>query len=409
VGSAIVGRLQQLGYQNLVTPSRAELDLCDPAATDAFFAREQPDYVFLAAARVGGILANDTYPVDFLMDNLAIQANVIRSAHRHGVTKLEFLGSSCIYPKFAPNPISEEALLTGPLEPTNQWYAIAKIAGIKMIEAYRRQYGFSGISLMPTNLYGPYDNFDLDSAHVVPALLRKFHEAQESGAPHVVVWGTGTPLRELLYIEDLADAAVFLMQSYDQAGFINVGSGEEISIADLARLVARVVGYSGGIVFDPSRPDGTPRKLIDFSRLRARMYHRFHAPHDCRVDRVTYVSGDTWNVNPIALRRIERLFCKNERAILKTTLTGAHAVTLVPVAAVLVASIRLHFLDAALNINYRGAGVTACAAEFRKGEEMGYFEHGSTIIVFAPRGFSLCDELRDGAALRMGQPLMRLP
>ena len=269
VGSAIVRRLEALGYNNLVTCTRAALDLRDAAATDAFFAEARPAYVFLAAAKVGGILANDTYPADFLMDNLAIQSNVIRCAQRHGVKKLEFLGSSCIYPKFAPIPIKEDALLTGPLEPTNQWYAIAKIAGIKMIEAYRCQHGFCGISLMPTNLYGPNDNFDLATSHVVPAMLRKFHEAKESNAPQVVLWGTGTPLRELLHVDDMADAAVFLMQTYDHEQFLNVGSGEEISIADLARLIARLVGYGGELVFDPSRPDGTPRKLMDSSRLRA--------------------------------------------------------------------------------------------------------------------------------------------
>lgn len=269
VGSAIVRRLDQLGYRNLVIRSHAELDLCDAAATDAFFASERPDYVFLAAAKVGGILANDTYPVDFLMDNLAIQYNVIRSAHRHGATKVEFLGSSCIYPKFSPIPVSEDSLLTGPLEPTNEWYAVAKIAGIKMIQAYRRQHGFCGISLMPTNLYGPHDNFDLASSHVVPAMLRKFHEAKYSGAPEVVIWGTGTPLREFLHADDLADAAVFLMQNYDQPQIINVGSNEEISIADLARLIAKITGYNGELVFDRSRPDGTPRKLMDSSRLRA--------------------------------------------------------------------------------------------------------------------------------------------
>jgi GDP-L-fucose synthase len=268
VGSAVARRLESEPC-TVVDTGEVRVDFRRQADVEAWVGETRPDVVVLAAAKVGGILANDTYPAEFLYDNLVIETNIIEASRRIGVEKLILLGSSCIYPRLAPQPIPEDALLTGPLEPTNQWYAIAKIAGIKMIEAYRRQYGFSGISLMPTNLYGPYDNFDLASAHVVPALLRKFHEAQESGAPHVVVWGTGTPLRELLYIEDLADAAVFLMQSYDQTGFINVGSGEEISIADLARLVARVVGYSGGIVFDPSRPDGTPRKLIDFSRLRA--------------------------------------------------------------------------------------------------------------------------------------------
>lgn len=269
VGSAIVRRLQALGFHNLIARSRAEVDLRDAAATEAFFAKEQPEYVFLAAAKVGGILANNTYPVDFLMDNLAIEANVIRSAHKYGVRKLEFLGSSCIYPKFAPIPISEDSLMTGPLEPTNEWYAIAKIAGIKMIEAYRRQYGFQGISLMPTNLYGPNDNFDLNGSHVVPAMIRKFHEAKMGGSPTVMLWGTGTPLREMLHVDDLADASVFLMLHYDQERFINVGSNEEVSIADLARMVAEVVGFQGELVFDTTKPDGTPRKLMDSSRLRA--------------------------------------------------------------------------------------------------------------------------------------------
>lgn len=269
VGSAILRKLQTLGYSNLLTASRAELDLRDAMATDRFFAENRPAFVFLAAAKVGGILANSTYPADFLMDNLAIQINAISSAHRHGVEKLQFLGSSCIYPKLAPIPIREESLLTGPLEPTNEWYAIAKIAGIKMVEAFRRQHQFGAISLMPTNLYGPNDNFDLQSSHVVPAMIRKFHEAKRTGAPFVGLWGTGSPLRELLHADDLADAAVFLMQTYDQEQFINVGSNEEVSIRQLAELVAEVVGFSGDLQFDSSKPDGTPRKLMDSSRLRA--------------------------------------------------------------------------------------------------------------------------------------------
>ena len=223
--------------------------------------------MFLAAAKVGGILANSQFPADFLRDNLAIELNVIDAAWRCGVTKLQFLGSSCIYPKFAPQPMKEEYLLTGALEATNEWYAIAKIAGIKLCQAYRAQYGFNAISLMPANLYGPGDNFELQSSHVLPALIRKFHEAKLSGDPAVVVWGTGKPRREFLHVDDLASAAVFLMENYDQAGIVNVGTGEDLTIAELAELVARCVGYSGDLVFDASKPDGTPRKLLDISRL----------------------------------------------------------------------------------------------------------------------------------------------
>ena len=269
VGSAIVRRLRAEGYMNIVTRTRQELDLCNQAAVYRFFEEEQPEYVFLAAARVGGILANSTYPADFIRDNLLIQTNVIDAAYRYGVKKLLFLGSSCIYPKHAPQPMKEEYLLTGLLEPTNEPYAVAKIAGIKMAQAYRRQYGFNAISLMPTNLYGPGDNFDLETSHVIPALLRKFHEAKVQGKPHVVVWGTGNPRREFLYVDDLADAAVFLMQHYDSEEIINVGVGEDISIRELAELIREVVGYQGEIVFDTSKPDGTPRKLLDVSRLHA--------------------------------------------------------------------------------------------------------------------------------------------
>ena len=268
-GSAIVRRLRQAGFDNLLLRTHAELDLTDAAAVDAFFAREQPAYVFLAAARVGGIHANNTYPVDFLRDNLQIEINVIDAAHRHGAAKLVFLGSSCIYPKFAPQPMPEDCLLTGALEPTNEWYAIAKIAGIKLCQAYRRQYGFNAISLMPTNLYGPGDNFHLANSHVLPALIRKFHEAKVSGAGEVVVWGSGTPRREFLHVDDLADACLFLMQHYDDERIINVGVGEDVSILELATLVQRVVGFEGRIVLDPSKPDGTPRKLLDVSRLTA--------------------------------------------------------------------------------------------------------------------------------------------
>lgn len=268
VGSAIVRRLQAAGFDNLVLRTHADLDLGDAAAVQEFFAAERPEYVFLAAARVGGILANDSYPADFIRDNLLIQTSVIEAAHRHGVHKLLFLGSSCIYPKHAPQPVHEDCLLTGPLEPTNEWYAVAKIAGIKMCQAYRRQYGFNAICLMPTNLYGPGDNFDLQTSHVLPALIRKFHDARERGAAEVVVWGSGTPRREFLHVDDLADACLFLMAGYDGEHIVNVGVGEDISIAELAELVQRVVGFEGRIVLDPSKPDGTPRKLLDVSRLR---------------------------------------------------------------------------------------------------------------------------------------------
>jgi GDP-L-fucose synthase len=267
VGSAIVRRLRELGYTNLLLRTRKELDLCSQAAVEAFFAAERPEYVFLAAAKVGGILANSTYPADFLRDNLLIQSNVIDAAYRHGATKLLFLGSSCIYPKLAPQPLREEYLLTGPLEPTNEWYAIAKIAGHKMCQAYARQYGFRAISLMPTNLYGPGDNFDLQNSHVLPALIRRFHEAKLRGDELFTVWGTGTPRREFLHVDDLADASVFLMQRYESDELINVGVGEDLTIAELAALVARVVGFQGRLAFDASKPDGTPRKLLDTHRI----------------------------------------------------------------------------------------------------------------------------------------------
>ncbi len=267
VGSAMVRRLRAAGFEGLLLRSSSELDLRDQGAVDSFFARERPQFVFLAAARVGGILANDSYPAMFLRDNLAIQLNVINSAHRHGVRKLLFLGSSCIYPKHAPQPMSEDCLLTGPLEPTNEWYAIAKIAGLKMCQAYRRQYGFNAISAMPTNLYGPGDNFSLRDSHVLPALIRKFHEAKLAGARAVEIWGTGKPRREFLHVDDLADACLFLMQQYEDEKWINVGSGRDISIQELASLVARVVGFDGELTFNPAMPDGTPRKLLDVSRL----------------------------------------------------------------------------------------------------------------------------------------------
>jgi GDP-L-fucose synthase len=268
VGSAIVRRLMREDCE-VLTAGRDELDLIDQAAVRAWFARERPDVVILAAAKVGGILANDSFPADFLYDNLMIEANVIEAAFRANVEKLLFLGSSCIYPKFAEQPIREDALLTGPLEPTNEWYAIAKIAGLKLAQAYRRQHGSDFISAMPTNLYGPGDNFDLASSHVLPALLRKAHEAKLAGAPSFVIWGSGTPRREFLHVDDMADACVFLMRSYSGDEHINVGSGDDIAIGDLAGLVARTVGFAGTVETDPSKPDGTPRKLMDSSRLRA--------------------------------------------------------------------------------------------------------------------------------------------
>jgi GDP-L-fucose synthase len=267
VGSAVVRRLQSEGFANVVTRSRSELDLTNQAAVQAFFANERIDQVYLAAARVGGIRANDAYGAEFIRDNLLIQANVIHAAFANRVSKLLFLGSSCIYPKHAPQPMNEDCLLTGPLEPTNQWYAIAKIAGVKMCQAYRRQYGFNAISVMPTNLYGPGDNFDLENSHVLPALIRKCHEAKERGDRELVVWGTGTPRREFLHVDDLADACVFLMDRYDNDQLINVGWGRDVSIAELAAIVKDVVGFGGGIRYDSGKPDGTPRKLLDTARL----------------------------------------------------------------------------------------------------------------------------------------------
>jgi GDP-L-fucose synthase len=268
VGSAVLRHLQAQGFTNLITRTRAELDLLDPHAVDDFFDAERPQYVILAAAKVGGILANATYPADFLHQNLMIAANVIDAAHRHDVTKLLNLGSSCIYPKHAPQPLREDALLTGPLESTNRAYAIAKIAAIELCDAYRAQHGRSFISAMPTNLYGPGDNFDLQSSHVLPALIRKAVEARDSGAPGLTVWGTGTPRREFLYVDDLAEACLFLLEHVDEPGPINVGTGEDVTIRELAELVCRAVGYEGELVFDTSKPDGTPRKLMDVTRLR---------------------------------------------------------------------------------------------------------------------------------------------
>jgi GDP-L-fucose synthase len=266
VGSALVRRLASEGVE-LLTVGRSEVDLCDQAAVFDWFAKNRPDAVFLAAAKVGGIVANDTLGAEFLYDNLIIAANVIHAAQVNGAEKLMFLGSSCIYPRLAAQPLREDSMLTGPLEPTNEPYAIAKIAGIKMVEAYRRQYGADFISVMPTNLFGPGDNYHPEHSHVVAALIRRFHEAKLSGAESVVVWGTGTPRREFLYVDDLADACVHLMKIYSSGELINIGTGEDITIADFARVVAGVVGFTGTISFDASRPDGTPRKLLDVSRL----------------------------------------------------------------------------------------------------------------------------------------------
>lgn len=269
VGAAITRELHRRGYENVLTRSRAELDLENQNQVHRFFSTTPVDVVYLAAAKVGGILANQTHPVDFLYKNLMIQCNVIRAAYAAGVRKLLFLGSSCIYPREAPQPIREDALLTGPLESTNEPYAIAKIAGLKLCEAYQREHGARFICAMPTNLYGPHDNYDLHSSHVLPALIRKFHEGREAAAESVTIWGTGAPLREFLYVDDLAQASVMLMEHPDAEGIYNIGAGQDISIADLARLVARVVGYEGKIVYDTSKPDGTPRKLMDSSRVQA--------------------------------------------------------------------------------------------------------------------------------------------
>ena len=269
VGSALLRRLHREGFGNVLTRTRAVLDLRNQSAVECFFAAERPHLVYLAAARVGGIQANDTCPAEFLRDNLQIQTNVIEAARAHGTRKLLFLGSSCIYPKHAAQPMAESALLSGPLEPTNQWYAIAKIAGLKLCEAYRRQYGFDAIVAMPTNLYGPGDNFDLRTSHVLPALLRKFHEGKEAAAAQVVVWGSGDPRREFLHVDDLAAACVFLMNCYSAEEPVNIGWGDDMSIRELAELVRGVVGFEGDVDFDSSKPDGTPRKLLDVSRMRS--------------------------------------------------------------------------------------------------------------------------------------------
>jgi len=268
VGSAISRRLESEDCE-ILTVSRDAVDLRDQAGVLDWFAANRPDAVFLAAAKVGGILANDTYPADFLHDNLVIQSNVIHAAHLHSCEKLLFLGSSCIYPKHAPQPITEDALLTGPLEPTNEWYAIAKIAGLKMCEAYRRQYGADFISAMPTNLYGPGDNYDLEKSHVIPALLRKAHEGKAAGDSAITIWGSGTPRREFLHVADAADAMVHLMKTYSDFGHVNVGTGRDVTIRELAQMVCDVVGFEGEVLTDPTKPDGTPRKLLDVSRLTA--------------------------------------------------------------------------------------------------------------------------------------------
>lgn len=267
VGSAIVRNLELKGFKNIITRTHQELDLINQQQTRRFFNEEKPDYVFLAAAKVGGINANDTYPADFIYQNIQIQNNVIHYAHEYRVKKLMFLGSSCIYPRTCPQPIKEEYLLSGYLEPTNEAYAIAKISGLKMCQFYKKQYGDNFISCMPTNLYGPNDNFDLETSHVLPAMIRKFHEAKTNNMPYVEIWGSGKPLREFLYVDDMADACVFLMNNYDGSEHVNIGTGQEISIGELARLVGAIVGYEGEILFNAEKPDGTPRKLTDVGRL----------------------------------------------------------------------------------------------------------------------------------------------
>jgi GDP-L-fucose synthase len=269
VGSALVRRLQRDGYENLLTASREQLDLRDQAAVNYWFKANRPEYVFLVAGTVGGILANSTRPAEFIYDNMMIHGTVVHASHIFETQKLLYLGSSCIYPRLASQPITEDQLLTGPLEPTNEWYALAKITGIKLCQAYRQQYGSNFISAMPTNLYGPNDNFDLQSSHVLPAMIRKFHEAKEAGDPSVVIWGTGSPMREFLHVDDLADACLFLMENFDDADHVNVGAGQDLTIRDLAELVGSIVYPDGKLVFDASKPDGMPRKVLDVSRLRS--------------------------------------------------------------------------------------------------------------------------------------------
>jgi GDP-L-fucose synthase len=273
VGSAIVRALEKAGYRNLILRTHTELDLLDQRVVRSFFEKEKPEYVFLAAAKVGGIMANKTYPADFIRDNLSIELNVIESAHKNKAKKLLFLGSSCIYPKFATQPITESELLTGSLEETNRAYAVAKIAGIVMCESYNKQYGTNFISVMPTNLYGPQDNFDLETSHVLPALIRKFHDAKKTGVKTVTLWGTGSAKREFLYVDDLADACVFLMTTYNETSIVNIGTGEDLSIKELAEHVQRIVDYDGDIIWDDSKPDGTPRKLLNVSKLHELGWH----------------------------------------------------------------------------------------------------------------------------------------
>lgn len=301
VGSAILRALRAKGFEHFVLRSSHALDLRRQAEVEAFFQEEKPDFVFLAAAKVGGILANDRYRAEFLYDNLMIQNNIIDAAYRNGVKKLLFLGSSCIYPKLAPQPLQEEALLTGLLEPTNEPYAIAKIAGIKLCDAYRAQYGCRFISVMPTNLYGPNDNYDLQNSHVLPAFIRKFHEAKRDNLPAVTIWGSGTPRREFMHVDDLADACLFLMEHFDEAGFVNIGTGEEISIRDLAQCVAQIVGFEGTIHCDASKPDGTPRKLMDVRRLHSLGWkHRISLEEGIRLVYQDYVASIGESNNPTA-------------------------------------------------------------------------------------------------------------
>ena len=294
VGSAITRRLKTESAENLILRNRSDLDLTNQSQVEAFFDKERPEVVFLAAAKVGGIHANSTYPAEFIRDNLAIQTNVIHSAWKRGVEKLCFLGSSCIYPKLANQPISEEELLTGPLEPTNEWYAVAKIAGIKMCQAYRRQYGFDAISLMPTNLYGPGDNFHPENSHVLPALIRRFHEAKEKGAEQVTLWGTGQPMREFLHVGDLADAAVHMVKHYSDEAIINIGTGKDITILELARLIANIVGFEGRIETDPSKPDGTPRKLLDVSKAKELGWQAKISLQDGIEQTYTWLKNSDW-------------------------------------------------------------------------------------------------------------------
>jgi GDP-L-fucose synthase len=298
VGSSIVRCLRASGYHHLLLRTSDELDLRDQSAVHAFFQQEKPDYVFLAAAKVGGILANNTYRAEFIYDNLMIECNTIQAAYQADVKKLLFLGSSCIYPKLAPQPLKEDYLLSGTLEETNQPYALAKIAGIELCNAYRAQYGCNFISVMPTNLYGPDDNFDLETSHVLPALIRKFHEAKMQNIPFVEIWGTGTPRREFLHVDDLAEACLFLMNDYDESGLVNIGTGEDISIRELAELIREVVGYTGELRFDTGKPDGTPRKLLDVSKLRMLGFqHRIglkegiHSVYRSYADRLDYVAS----------------------------------------------------------------------------------------------------------------------